>query len=78
MRKLNKSLSNLENLTKIDLKFENSTNAPSQVVENTKFSEIKEMALRKRKLMFQTNTMQHLLGDHFRSERIWDITSKLI
>ncbi|CAK55670.1 unnamed protein product (macronuclear) [Paramecium tetraurelia] len=79
IKQLNKTLSKMENLTKIDVKFESC--AQQQPVQNNntdlKLQQIKVNAVYKRRLLFQVEGIMINLESLINKRTLWDIILKL-
>ncbi|KAM3143194.1 hypothetical protein pb186bvf_004780 [Paramecium bursaria] len=80
VKDLNKTISRMENLTKIDLKFESSSTiqrTPMNVNLTEKIAKIKLNAMQKRRLLFQTNAITVIFQNELTKPKIWNIVLKL-
>ncbi|CAD8051852.1 unnamed protein product [Paramecium sonneborni] len=79
IKQLNKTLAKMENLTKIDVKFESC--AQQQPVQNNnidvKLQQIKVNAVQKRRLLFQVEGVMINLESQINKRTLWDIILKL-
>ncbi|CAD8048906.1 unnamed protein product [Paramecium sonneborni] len=79
IKQLNKTLSKMENLTKIDVKYESC--AQQQPIQNNnidiKLQQIKVNAIQKRRLLFQVEGVMINLESLINKRTLWDIILKL-
>ncbi|CAD8049637.1 unnamed protein product [Paramecium primaurelia] len=79
IKQLNKTLSKMENLTKIDIKFESCAQQQPNQNNNIdlKLQQIKVNAVQKRKLLFQVEGVMITLESVINKRTLWDIILKL-